>query len=912
MFGSNSFSFETPNVIDVGDLPPSPPTRLTSNGTGTTASLSSSSSSNTTTTTTPMPDTATTNTTTTTSNNNATDMEEVDVNFHHSARASATRLLNDIRDLEIQSQSMQLPLPRSTIQHSTSTSTSTSIPLSQRLPFRDFPSRRSAAKVKAANSNEMYDPYMDEDEEAEDTEENAAKHSLPTSGEALRMNLPYHQNRMGRTMKLSAPSFSRKKQSATKHNGNTGSSATRSLFRRTKHNENDDDDVQNLYSDSPDEVHSRNQYIRAILEEMWYYTKLYRNRIVVVIVGLVVILTVTITTMHHHHSNQKLHSLDIPNYAGSDRYQQIVQYLTQQKQITSLEDITADGSNSGSTTTTRTPQNRALNWIVGIDALQYDTTNPHLVQRYVLAVLYFSTGGRLIPVDTTTTRSTGTSQGDTDTSSSWTVSYNFMNGDVNECQWSSVVAVPTFTNQIVNMGVSCNSNNQDVTTIFLPNNQLEGTLPSEIGFLSALTLFGLQDNHIVGTLPETLQNWNAILYFNMNNNQLTSTIPDYIGNWNNIEVIGLEHNTMTGTIPASFGTASRLVTIALTSNQFSGTLELLRHLAQIEYLYVSHNQFTGIIEEEFFYNMKSLREIDLSHNGFHGNFPTQMLLRGSNLHTIDVAHNNFTGTFPHEVTTANYVLHYLNIRNNQISGTIPETINRLSVLRHLDVTDNRITGSIPHAIGKCESLEYLFLGNNPYTLIDESDDLPPLSDLDQLRELSFTGLNVTGPIPTWIHFLTQLEMLDLSYNHFYGTIPTKVWSLPRLYYLILNNNINITGPLPTSGGTQLSVLSVHHTNLHDSKFDTAVCKNNIYNQVSVETGGPGILVFADCQSGCTSSCCNDCCDENDDSDGEACGAAVIASYTDGIDHMAAPFAFDPSVLSEAQVFDEENEPIENP
>ena len=490
-----------------------------------------------------------------------------------------------------------------------------------------------------------------------------------------------------------------------------------------------------------------------------------------------------------------------------------------------------------------------------------------------------------------------------------------MNSEVHECQWSSVMAIPTFTNQIVNMGVSCNRQNQDVTTIFLPNNQLEGTIPSEIGFVSSLTLFGLQDNHIHGTLPVTLEHWNnALLYFNMNQNLLTGTIPDFVGDWNNIEVIGVEHNLMTGSLPPSFGTASRLVTIALGGNAFTGTLELLRHLTEIQYLYVSHNQFTGMIEESFFYNMKQLREIDVSHNHLSGMFPTEMLLRGHNLHTIDAAYNNFTGTFPHEVAIPNYVLNYLNLRNNQISGTIPETINQLSTLKHLDVTDNRIGGSIPHAIAKCNTLEFLFLGNNPYTLTDDTDDLVPLSDLDELRELSLTGLNMTGPIPTWIHFLTKLEMLDLSYNQLTGTIPTKVWSLPRLYYLILNDNVNITGPLPTSGGTQLSLLSVHHTNVHDDAFDNAVCKDNIYNQVSVETGGKGILVFADCQSGCTSDCCNDCCNDDEDSGNtdEDCGAAVIASYTDGLDHVATPFAFDPSVLSEAQVFDEENEPIENP
>ena len=907
MLGSQPFSFETPNVIDAGDLPPSPPNRTTMN---------------------------TTSHTTTNNNNNTTTIENPDPDspeFAKQARVSATRLLHDIRDLELQS---QLPLPPSTIPGSSSTSSSTSnnnnnnnqmkLSRSQRLPFRHFPSSRNNSNSNNNNQNDMYDPYVEDDDEDDDDEKkhqpysDHPHHSLPTSAEGLKTgsttssssSTPYHQNRMGRNRKaLKAPSKG------------LSQPAKARFFN------NHDNDSQNLYDDPS---HQRHGYFRAILQEGLYYIKLYRYRIIVVVLVLLAVTMILRTTILHHNHNTDQPQLlqDLPNFAGSDRYQQIVQYLTTEKKVTSLETITQyDDTNHA-----RTPQNRALNWMVGIDALQYETTNPHFIQRYVLAVFFFATGGRLhqVVVDNSGSGSTG---GDNDNNhdnananannATWKESYNFMNAHESECQWSSVVAVPTFIDQKVNMGVSCRSDTGDVTAIFLPNNLLYGSLPLELGFLTSLQLFAIPENDITGTLPTTLENWNSLLYLNMNQNHLTGPIPDMIGNWNDLEVIGLEQNRLTGSLPPNFGTESRLVTVALSSNQLTGTLETLRHLTQIEYLYVAHNQFTGLMEEPFFYNMKNIREIDVSHNALRGRLPLDMLFQGHNLHTIDAAYNNFTGTFPHEILNPNYALQYLNIRHNQFTGSLPETIHQLSLLKHFDVMDNALTGSIPLAIGKCSALEHLWLGNNPYTLPNnndyDSDELPPLSDLDRLRELSLTGMNIKGPIPTLIHFLSNLELLDLSYNSFSGTIPAKVWSLPRLTFLMLNDNVNITGPLPviTTAASKLSLFSVHHTGLVDANFDAAVCQNNEYNQASVETGSGGVLVFADCQSGCTSKCCNDCCDSSSSSSSETnssddCGAAVIASYTDGMDHVAAAFAFDPSVLSEAQVFDEEDEPIEDP
>jgi Leucine-rich repeat (LRR) protein len=636
--------------------------------------------------------------------------------------------------------------------------------------------------------------------------------------------------------------------------------------------------------DSDDMDGSFGSKMQHVRDKMLYCMKRYSCIIFVVLIIIVVTLTVSLIVTSRTKTIGTTTDTISPNFAGTDRFESIVQFLSD-RGVTSQEDLLAHNGQYSST-----PQNAAVNWIAGTDTLQYEISNPRLIQRYVLAVFFFATGGSL-------NDSSSSSSDRSADPKPWTRALKFLAFE-DECGWSNVVAVPTYKNEMVNIGVSCNTD-LFVTSLFVPGNNLVGTIPSELAYLPQLGLLGLHSNALTGSLPSTLEMLHKLLYVNLNDNRLSGSIPIYVGNWNNIEVLALESNAFNGTVPVSVGTAAQLKTVAFSNNQLYGSIEFVRHLAALEYLYLSHNEFTGNLEETFFYNIANVREFDVSHNELSGQFPlATMLLKGKNLHTIDIAHNNFTGSFPTGIISQNFALHYLNVRNNQMTGTIPTTINMFVQLQHLDIAHNHFTGPVPNSLGRCEALEYLFVGHNQFDTADDS--LPPLSELVQLRELSLSGLGMSGSIPGWLQYLTNLEMLDLSDNALTGAIPTKVWSLPRLYYLILNDN-NITGPLPSTGGEQLSFFSVHHNQIVDDAFDTAVCRDNGTNRASVDTGGPGILVSVDCNAGCTQACCGDCCPLPTSSDSSnSCDDDLIAGYTDGLDHVAAPLAFDPSILSEAQ------------
>lgn len=65
-------------------------------------------------------------------------------------------------------------------------------------------------------------------------------------------------------------------------------------------------------------------------------------------------------------------------------------------------------------------------------------------------------------------------------------------------------------------------------------------------------------------------NFTAVL--TLNDNNLNGTIPSEIGNCHKLEVLGLHNNTLTGTLPSDLGRLVNLVTLLLGRNQLNGTV----------------------------------------------------------------------------------------------------------------------------------------------------------------------------------------------------------------------------------------------------------------------------------------------------------------------------------------------------
>ena len=170
-------------------------------------------------------------------------------------------------------------------------------------------------------------------------------------------------------------------------------------------------------------------------------------------------------------------------------------------------------------------------------------------------------------------------------------------------------------------GVVLGGTPQRVTGLGLSDRQLDGSIPAELGNLSALEELYLLHNRLTGTIPTELGSLSNLRHLDLYTNQLTGPIPDALGNLNNLELLRLEKNLLVGSIPAELGSLSRLVKLVLSRNELTGEMPSeLGSLASLGGLELSYNQLTGPIPVELA-NLSNLEVLYLSENELTGCVP---------------------------------------------------------------------------------------------------------------------------------------------------------------------------------------------------------------------------------------------------------------------------------------------------
>ncbi|VVB16693.1 unnamed protein product [Arabis nemorensis] len=115
----------------------------------------------------------------------------------------------------------------------------------------------------------------------------------------------------------------------------------------------------------------------------------------------------------------------------------------------------------------------------------------------------------------------------------------------------------------------------------------------------------------------------------------------------------------------------------------------------------------------------------------------------------------------------------------------------------ISLVNFNLEGNLSSYISFLSELQILDLSYN----IGLSGPLPPnIGDLKKLRNLILVGCNFSGQIPESIGSLEQLIYLSLNLNQFSGTIPASIGRLSKLYRFDITGN-QLEGELPISNGT---------------------------------------------------------------------------------------------------------------
>lgn len=226
------------------------------------------------------------------------------------------------------------------------------------------------------------------------------------------------------------------------------------------------------------------------------------------------------------------------------------------------------------------PQARALDWLCVGDAYYvcpYDG-ECFVNQRYILAVIYFSTNGE-------NWSNCSNHNGDCDPVSLGQPGYN-PNGSsrwldpIDECEWYGLrcsldkclrVAQIENINQTGYIP-SETSYLTDLRYLAMEDGGIKGIIPNNIGNLSQLIVLDLDAQELSGNIPESVFKMTTLTTLDLNQNNLTGTISPLIGNLVDLTFLQVDHNLLTGLIPNAFHNTTNLGKATFESNYFSGVL----------------------------------------------------------------------------------------------------------------------------------------------------------------------------------------------------------------------------------------------------------------------------------------------------------------------------------------------------
>lgn len=437
------------------------------------------------------------------------------------------------------------------------------------------------------------------------------------------------------------------------------------------------------------------------------------------------------------------------------------------------------------------PQSLALQWLLNDNiTLTENTVSQKVLDRYVFAILYYSTDGP-----------------------NWEDGSNFlMEYDI--CKWNNGLR-PTEEQQeedddLWAGGVYCQGTQNNELLIYLNEGSLNGTLPWELSLLSNVVSLQLIGNALVGTIPPEIYQLSSLLELVVYNNSLTGTMPSLLGQLTKLEWLAVNDNFLTGTFPTELGYMSTLESLMVRNNFLSGTVPTeIGLLTKLQSIFVDTNTLTGTIPTELGL-LKELQYLFLDSNTLTGTIPTELGLLTDKLQYLFVNMNKLTGTIPTELGLLTDELQYLYANNNTLSGTLPPELFQLTSLLSLMVYNNSLTGTLPTHLANLTNLEFLFVDGNKLT-----GTIP--TELGQLTALmGFHAYNnsLTGTLVTQLGRLMALQDLKLNKNSLTGTLPTELGRLINLLELYVDNN-KLTGRLPTELGrlTALSELRLFNNSL---------------------------------------------------------------------------------------------------
>ncbi|TMW81692.1 hypothetical protein EJD97_008339 [Solanum chilense] len=401
-------------------------------------------------------------------------------------------------------------------------------------------------------------------------------------------------------------------------------------------------------------------------------------------------------------------------------------------------------------------------------------------------------------------------------------------------------------------GVHCDEMMGQVTKLDLANSRLRGEFHSNSSLfkLTNLKWLDLSRNNFFGSLiSPKFGELSSLTHLDLSYSNFTSIIPSEISRLSKLHVLRLydsqlrfePHNfelllknltqlrdldlrfvNISSTFPLNF--SSYLTNLRLWNTQIYGTLpEGVFHLSNLESLYLSETPQLTV------------------------RFPTTKWNSSASLMELVLLRVNVAGRIPESFGHLTS-LQKIDLLSCNLSGSIPKPLFNLTNIGFLDLGYNYLEGPISDFF-RFGKLWLLSLGNNNFS--GRLEFLSSNRSWTQLEFLDFSFNSLTGPIPSNVSGIQNLQRLYLSSNHLNGTIPSWIFSPPSLTEFDLSDNHfsgniqefksktldivslkqnHLQGPIPKSllNQSYVHTLFLSHNNL-SGQIDSTICNLTILN-----------------------------------------------------------------------------------
>ena len=347
-----------------------------------------------------------------------------------------------------------------------------------------------------------------------------------------------------------------------------------------------------------------------------------------------------------------------------------------------------------------------------------------------------------------------------------------------------------------------------VEELQLPNNNLSGEIPPEVGDLTNLVRLELRSNELSASIPPALGNLARLERLYVRNNRLTGPIPSELGDLTSLVRLELHSNRLSGTMPRSMLQLANLTDVEFDRNDglcAPGTREFVAWIQGMERA------------DGPFCDVAALRQLFEAAGGSgwtrsEGWLGAPVLADWHGIRTdssgrvteVDLTGNGLSGRLSGDIGALAHLTALKIADNMDLAGRLPVSLSRLS-LQTLHYSGTALCA--PAYISFRD-----WLGAIP-SHAGTGAECPPLSD----REILVTVYETTGgpnwrnrdnwltdvPLRDWygvgVDASGRVERLRLGENGLSGSIPAEISELADLERLYLDEN-NLSGPIPPEIG----------------------------------------------------------------------------------------------------------------